>query len=205
MTRDPAEKTRVRLTPDARRAALEEAACACIARGGIRAFTVDKVMAEAGVSRGLILHHFGSMDGLLVAVYTRMYRDSIAALAVPRPGLSPLEALIEALLTPPQFDRAVQGIWLTLWGEVATNPVLTAAHRALYGEYRATVAAALRDEAARNGRTIDAEALAAAFICLMDGIGVQLCVEPQLMTAAMARAACRALLSPHLGPVTAAG
>ncbi len=77
---------KARLSAEDRRALLEDAARTCMARGGIREFTVDKIVAEAGVSRGLITHHYGSMDGLLVAVYSRMYGEWIAAIATPRPA-----------------------------------------------------------------------------------------------------------------------
>lgn len=194
---DAPKKARLRASD--RRALLEDAARACMARGGIREFTVDKIVAEAGVSRGLITHHFGSMDGLLVAVYSRMYGEWIAAIAAPQPGLSRLEGLVEALVSPALFSREVLNIWLTLWGEIANNQVLRAEHRARYSEYRETIATALR-EAAPPGSTIDADMLASAFICLVDGLGVQRCVEPDLLPEAAARATCWAFLAPHLAP-----
>lgn len=197
-------KKKARLSAEDRRALLEDAACACIARGGIRDFTVDKVVAEAGVSRGLITHHFGSMDGLLVAVYARMYGDWLAVMEAPRPGLSRIAAMVEALVSPPLFDRDVLNIWLTLWGEIANNAVLREAHRRLYGDYRASIVAALREAAAANGREVDAETVATAFICLVDGFGVQRCVEPALLTEAEARRACWAFLTPLVGPVEGA-
>lgn len=194
-----------RLTPAERRALIEDAACACMARGGIREFTVDKIAAEAGVSRGLIAHHFGSMDGLLVAVYVRMYREWIEVIAEPRPGLSRIEAIVEALVSPALFRRDLLNIWLTLWGEIANNPVLRDEHRKLYASYRGEIAGALRDEARRNGLAIDADAVASAFICLIDGLGVQRCVEPALLTEADARAACWAFLGPHMGRTAKGG
>jgi AcrR family transcriptional regulator len=190
-------RKKARLTAEDRRALLEDAARVCIARGGIRDFTVDKIVAEAGVSRGLITHHFGSMDGLLVAVYSRMYGEWIAAISAPRPGFSPIEALVEALVSPPLFSRDVLNVWLTLWGEIANNPVLRAEHRARYSEYRETIAAALR-EAAPPGSSMDVDRVASALICLVDGLGVQRCIEPDLLPEAAARSTCWALLSPHL-------
>jgi TetR/AcrR family transcriptional repressor of bet genes len=187
---------KARLSAEDRRALLEDAARTCMARGGIREFTVDKIVAEAGVSRGLITHHYGSMDGLLVAVYSRMYGEWIAAIAAPRPGLTRLEALVEALVSPDLFDRDVLNVWLTLWGEIANNPVLRAEHRARYSDYRASIASALR-EAAQDPQ-LDADTIATAFICLIDGLGVQRCVEPALLSEAAARAACWALLAPYL-------
>lgn len=189
---------KTRLSAEERRALLEDAARACMARGGIREFTVDKVVAEAGVSRGLITHHFGSMDGLLVAVYSRMYREWIAAITAPRPGLTRLEALVEALVSPALFSRDVLNVWLTLWGEIANNPVLRAEHRARYSDYRDSIAAALSEAGSQTG--LDLDTLAGAFICLVDGLGVQRCVEPALLSEETARAACWALLTPHLPP-----
>jgi AcrR family transcriptional regulator len=190
-----APRRKARLTSAGRRALLEDAACACMARGGIRAFTVDKVAAEAGVSRGLIVHHFGSMDGLLVAVYSRMYGEWIAAISAPRPGLGRLEAIVEALVSPALFCRDVQNTWLTLWGEIANNPVLGAEHRLRYAEYRDSIAGALR-EAGVAGAGRDPDTVATALICLIDGLGVQRCVEPALLPEAAARAAFWALLDP---------
>lgn len=43
---------------DVRRSMLIEAATRCLSVGGIGAFTVDRICKEAGVSRGLINHHF---------------------------------------------------------------------------------------------------------------------------------------------------
>lgn len=202
----PAPARKSRLPPEARRSLLEDAARDCIARGGLRDFTVDKVCARAGVSRGLVIHHFGSMDGLLVSLYTRIYRDWIAALAAPRPGFSRIEALVEALVSPPLFDPEALAVWLALWAEVAANPRLRAAHRQLYGDYRATVAAAIAEAAAQAGRDrpVDTEALAEAFICMADGLAVQRCVEPALLPETRARAICRTLLAPLVGPAAPA-
>ena len=197
MTESTLRKTR--LSPADRRAHIEDAACTCMARGGIRAFTVDQVVTQAGVSRGLIAHHFGSMDGLLLAVYRRMYREWIAVIDTPRPGLTPLQSIIEAVVSPDLFDRDVLNIWLTLWGEIANNPVLRDEHRKLYDDYRAIIAAALHKTAAANGRTVDADTVAATLICLIDGFGVQRCVEPALLSEDGARAACWAFLAPHVG------
>jgi AcrR family transcriptional regulator len=194
-------RRRARLSPDQRRAALVAAACACLARGGLRDFTVDKVIAEAGVSRGLIAHHFGTMEGLLVAVYARLYGDWFDGLTAPVPGQTRIAAMIEALVSPRLFDRGVQTVWLTLWGEIATNAALRDEHRRQYAAYRRQVVEALAEAAA--GRPLDAEALATAFICLTDGFAVQRCVEPSLLSEEAARAACWALIGPHLGQVTA--
>ena len=64
-------------------AMLVDAGLACLARGGITAFTIDNICREANASRGLVTHHFGSKDGLLAACYSQMY-DRLTAALQPR-------------------------------------------------------------------------------------------------------------------------
>lgn len=189
-----------RLPSTARRAQLVKAGLVCMARGGIQGFTVDTICEEAGVSRGLIIHHFGSMNALLAAVYAAMYLGSTRPLGPPAPGQTRLAALLEAFFAPEVFNRDEFNIWLTLWGQISINADLRAEHRLQYASYLGEVTGAIADAAAHNGRQVDAEALARAFICLVDGLGIQHCIEPGTMPAAEARAACRALLEPHVGP-----
>lgn len=49
------------------RARIRDAGIACIARNGFAATTVRAVANDAGVSPGLVLHHFGSKEGLRTA------------------------------------------------------------------------------------------------------------------------------------------
>ena len=46
------------------RARIRDAAIACFAEHGVAGTTARKVALAAGVSPGLVIHHFGSMDGL---------------------------------------------------------------------------------------------------------------------------------------------
>ena len=49
------------------RARVRDCAIECFAEHGVSATTVRKIAAAAGVSPGLVIHHFGSMDGLRLA------------------------------------------------------------------------------------------------------------------------------------------
>ncbi len=55
-----------------RRTDMIEATLDCIADLGIQATTVRAVAARAGVSNGLIRHHFTSKANLIAAAYRRM-------------------------------------------------------------------------------------------------------------------------------------
>lgn len=56
-----------RLNDRTAKARIRDAAIACVARYGTAGATVRKVASEAGVSPGLVIHHFGTMDGLRAA------------------------------------------------------------------------------------------------------------------------------------------
>ena len=179
---------RYRRYPSEERAAmLVKAGLACLAEGGITAFTVDNICKKSGASRGLIAHHFGGKDGLLAAVYAAAYAPFIADINAAR-GLS---SVLDQLFSPKYFTRDGLNVWLALWGEVAVNPALQAEHRAHYALFRGVLARAIAAE--RPGA--DAEALAMVVIALVDGLWLELCIAPDLMSASRARALCDAVLA----------
>ena len=175
-----------------RRAMLIEAAARCLSRGGIAAFTVDSICREAGVSRGLINHHFDGLDGLLVEVYkSSLYASVNQHIADARqrraeniawPPEEALVALVRSNFTPAYFSRANLLVWLSLWGEIAVNPRLRAVHRELYDAYRAELAEDIAAVARSRGRVVDAPALARNFIALVDGLWLEWCLDATVMT-----------------------
>ncbi len=187
----------IRLPAADRRAALIGAALACMAEGGITAFTVDRISTRAGVSRGLITHHFGGMAGLLAATYAELYAQVIPTADSLPPEASRLDALLDALFAPEFFNRPALNMWLTLWGAIANTPELTTEHRLQYSRYIKMVAGIIAERAPDSTH---APTLARTFICLVDGLSLQHCIDPPSMPAAAARQACVDFLSPHLAP-----
>jgi TetR/AcrR family transcriptional regulator, transcriptional repressor of bet genes len=189
-----------RLTSEERRAQLIDVGLACLARGGIQEFTVDKICAAAGVSRGLILHHFGSMGGLLAAVYAHIYRETTPEVSDLNPPEARLSALIDGYFAPKAFSRDVLNSWVALWGQIANTPSLREEHQRQYRQYLEDVTDAIAAKAAANGRQVPAESLAKSLICLVDGLCLQHCLDPAVMPADEAAAGCWAFLEPHIGP-----
>ncbi len=187
-----------RLSSEDRRAQLMDVALDGLSRGGIQEFTVDKICAAAGVSRGLILHHFSSMSGLLAAVYARLYRDTTPDLSSLPPD-SRIDALIDGSFAPKAFNRATLNAWVALWGQIANTPALREEHRRQYEAYFAQVSEAIAALAMTKGRKIDARSLAKSLICLIDGLCLQHCLDPEAVPPEAAKDACRAFLAPHLG------
>ena len=195
-----------RKSPAERRRLLIEAAIVCLGEGGTAAFTVDRVCRAAGVSRGLINHHFDGMDGLLAAVYETM-TDPLARTLKTKladSAASPesrLAAVIEWSFAPQAFSGPQLRAWLALWGEISTNDKLQRAHRKRYALYRDGLARAIAEIAAARSRQVEAETLAISLIALIDGLWLECCLDPSLLNPEDAIAACYALLAPRVGDI----
>jgi TetR/AcrR family transcriptional repressor of bet genes len=196
---------------DVRRSMLIEAATRCLSIGGIGAFTVDRICKEAGVSRGLINHHFEGRDGLLIEVYKSSLYASVNAHIVEArqrrvtnadwPPEEALVALVRSNFSQVYFSRANLLIWLSLWGEIAVNPRLQAAHSELYNAYRAELAEDIAAVARSRGRDVDAPALARNFIALVDGLWLEWCLDATVVTPEGAEAAGFEILESRVGPL----
>ena len=194
-----------RETAEVRRASLIAAAWRTLAKHGIAGFTIDTICTEAGVSRGLINHHFNSKDDLLVAVYQTSLQDSFPAHLGPETdGLPPtdrLRLLIDRNFTQSFASPDTLRVWLALWGEIATNPALKTVHRTLYDRYRAALNAEITAIATARNRPTDAPALSRTLIALVDGLWLEWCLAPEILSTDQARTACLRLIEHEIGPL----
>jgi AcrR family transcriptional regulator len=87
---------RTRLTPEDRRAQLLALGVATLADHSIEQLGFERLAAEAGVSRALLFHYFGSKQGLRTEV-VRLARDSMLRASQPDLTLPPLERLEDTL------------------------------------------------------------------------------------------------------------
>lgn len=191
-----------RLTSAERKPALIEAALACLARGGILEFTIDNICKEAGVSRGLITHHFKSKDGLLVAVYRSMYERMLGVLETAPSRKPRLLFILDTTFAPDFFSRDELNIWLALWTEIVNNPALKREHRRQYTRYRRVIEAAFADLAAARGLELDVKALSQMLIAMIDGLGLERCIAPKLLSPRAAKQICISTLERLVGPLS---
>lgn len=70
---------RCRMSPDARKAAILDAATRILMTQSWEAVTVADLLKAIGISKGGFYHHFSSKDDVLAAVVLRLADDSIAA------------------------------------------------------------------------------------------------------------------------------
>ncbi|MCW2792487.1 MAG: Transcriptional regulator, TetR family [Nocardioides sp.] len=88
--------TRTRLTPEERRSQLLDLGVRLLATRSLDELSIDLLAEEAGISRGLLYHYFGSKQAFHEAVVRRAADDLIAQTAPPADG-EPLERLLTSV------------------------------------------------------------------------------------------------------------
>jgi AcrR family transcriptional regulator len=111
---------RTRLTPDERRAQLVALGVAHLADHPLDALTIEELSEQAGVSRALLFHYFGSKQGLHREV-VRTARDSMLHATEPIPELPPRERLHDTLTRIVGFVRDHSGTFYSLVRGVASG------------------------------------------------------------------------------------
>ena len=177
-----------REAPDVRRQALVAAAEAVLAREGVGGASVRTICAEAGVSPGLLRHYFEGVDDLVAAAYEAVSQridaalDAALATAEDTPHAR-LLAYLGASFAPPVLDERLLAAWVGFWSLVKTKPRMAAIHAASYADFRARLEALLADAGARDTRLA-----AIALTATVDGLWLELCLDPATFSPDEARA-----------------
>lgn len=122
---------------------LLNAAEAVVAARGVSALSLDAVAAEAGISKGGLLHHFRSKEALLVALVERMAAemhasfDAVVAAEPPGPGRHSRGVIAWALHRAPERAERDLRIAAALLSAHAHDPRLIDPIRAEHARIRA--------------------------------------------------------------------
>jgi len=202
--------------PEVRRLALIEATIECLKRYGHEGLSIRTISAQAGVSVGLINHHFPNKDELVAAAYRHINSELVAGMqaAVARAGRSPqarLRALLEAWFSAPSLDADALAVWVVFWGLYRHSRLIQRVHRETYQGYvsllRGILAELLpppRGPASRagrrsagggNGAPVDLRLAAIGFTALLDGLWLEWCLEPGTFRPAEAVELCEAWIA----------
>jgi AcrR family transcriptional regulator len=200
-----------REAPEKRRADLVQAAIRCLSEGGMAAFKMERIAAEAGVSLGLLPHYFKGKNELLSEVYRAALYDDVNrkigelddkdAAGTPAARLC---RIVDAIIDPDYLRPANLTVWLALWGEIVVNPELRLAHRALYRNYLKSLAALIGLVAEQRRRTVNATEIARSLQALIDGLFLERALDRRAVEHADFRRASYGFLELHLGKLNAA-
>lgn len=181
---------------DDRRQALVEATIASLKRHGHEGLSVRRIAAQAGVSIGLINHHFPNKDALVAASYRQFSRQLAAGFQAaveraPRAPRARLSAFIEAVFARPNLDPRVLTAWVVFWGLFRQSPEMRRAHRDEGRGYGALPGLLLSDLLKRRARPASRARVATiGLTALLDGLWLEWCLDPKGFRPAEAIALC---------------
>jgi TetR/AcrR family transcriptional repressor of bet genes len=184
-------------TREGRRRELVDAAIVIIAENGLAGATLAKVAAEAGLSAGIVNHHFDTKDALLIETL-RMLSEEFGQgldMALTAAGDEPaagLAAIIDHSFDPLVSDAHHVGVWLAFQTEAHWRSSYTA----LCGDRDRAYMAAIGERIARLGASpADVDVLARAFAGLLDRYWQDILFAEERFDRPAARAACRRFLA----------
>lgn len=194
----------IRETPAVRQQSIIDATMRCIARYSYSETTIDRICAEAKVSRGLINHHFQSKDELMAQTYKRLASDlldvSRAAAAKATGPEDKLDAIIKVCFAAPVFAPKNVKVWLGFWSVAHSDPVIRKAHKELYAGYRQALKKLFDQIAEVRGGTVDSDLAALTLTAVIDGFWLELARDPTSFTAEDALTSCLRVVDTFLPP-----
>ncbi len=190
---NPGEARRPRFQrqlPEQRRAALIAATIECLKRYGHDGLSIRTISAQAGVSVGLINHHFPNKDELVAAAFSHFNRelvDGLVAAAVrAQSPAARLRAFLEASFSPPNLDTDVLAVWVVFWGLYRHSRPIQRVQRETYTGYVRLVRGLLADllgKGTEGGRGrgkggVNLRLAAIGLTAMLDGLWLEWCLEP---------------------------
>ena len=180
-----------RQLPQQRRGALIAATIECLKRYGHDGLSIRTISAQAGVSVGLINHHFPNKDELVAAAFRHFNRELVdglraAAMRVESPPAR-LRAFLEASFSPPNLDADVLAVWVVFWGLYRHSRPIQRVQRETYTDYVRLVRGLLGDllgkaadcgKSGAKGGGVNLRLGAIGLTALVDGLWLEWCLEP---------------------------
>lgn len=185
-----------RVSAAARRQSLIEATLTCLRRYGHDGVSVRRIGAVAGVSPGLINHHFPSTSTLIAGAYQALATSLLESIqgyaqdtsADPRVRL---RRFFQASFAPKLLDPKLFASWLVFWSLAAHSTAVRRVHDRTYGKYRATLESLLRQlRRAAGTPAFRVRQAAIGLTALLDGLWLEASLNGRTFRPAEAVSLC---------------
>ncbi|GLY13611.1 hypothetical protein Kisp01_06270 [Kineosporia sp. NBRC 101677] len=187
--------------PTRGRQVIAEAAVHLVATHGLEGVSVRKVATQAGVSAGLVQHHFPTKQALLLAA---MHQVDAAVQARLEPLVSDrrsASARLRALaleILPLDETRATEArVWLAFIAAAPADPAITQAHAATWQELAEILTRLLTHHHGSDQPELDRATL---LLAGLDGLAVTALAEPQRLPPPRLLALAEQLIGQALSP-----
>jgi AcrR family transcriptional regulator len=170
---------------DARRTEVIEAACRVILRDGVGGASMKAIAKELGTTVGVITHNFADKDELVREALHHVVGDLFDSAVGATEGLSGaerLERMMEEALPTTRARHERWQVWVSFLGEIMGSQALLDDERHQNGRFLEAIRGVLEELKAskRLAPGIDPVREARAAMSLVDGLGLDAILHPQL-------------------------
>ena len=184
-----------------RREQLIEATIDTIAKHGFRKTTLSQVAKRAKLSQGIVNFYFKTKDGLLLETleflaeeYEASWKRAVAARG-PDP-VAALDAIIETDLGREVCNRRKVSVWVAFWGESQSQPQFRRLCSKLSDDYLAQTRELISRILDQGGyHQLDAGAISRGLNAMINGLWLDLMIDPKNFDREAAKRACRNYLA----------
>lgn len=168
-----------RLEPEVRRRMIAEAVLAIAAREGLDRASVRDVAKEAGVSAGMVQHHFRTRDQMLQFACEYMVKrtnehigEQVRALPEPRGVRSILKTVFEEMLPLDEERRVGIRVWMAFLARAVVDPDMEAYMRGTFRNSQRHFTGLLVEARDRGELApgVDPDRAATSLFALVDGL-----------------------------------
>ncbi len=166
---------------------------------GAAGASIRRISAKAGVSIGLINHHFEGVDHLMAAAYGKLaddFRVAIEAKLRASNGTARerLSLFVHETFAPRGMNRRALRAWATFWGLVEDSPPVQAEHRRTHGAMKALLAGMLEQAAEEGDVAMPPAQAALGLVAIIDGLWLNWCLEPDNFSPAEGSKLCEVFI-----------
>ncbi|MBZ9851752.1 transcriptional regulator BetI [Mesorhizobium sp. CA14] len=167
---------------DIRRKELRQAAFAVLEREGIAGATLEKVAAQGGASKGIVLHYLRNKQELFEHAMREanavLCHAVVARLQRARSPMERVDAVIEGDFEEHLFLPPLCHAWLSLCAEVARDEKLARIQKVIHARMRSNLLSSLRGLALPEA----ADEIVLGVTALIDGLWLRLGLQPGSVT-----------------------
>ncbi len=186
-----------------RRIQLLEATIDTVARRGFTDLTLADVADAAKLSRGIVNFYFHSKEELLAETlryltneYEKNWRDAIAGAG--NDPVAKLRMLVEGDFAPQTAGRKHVSVWYAFWGEARWRPEYLRICQEVATQYRNETRGLVEEIVARGTYAdVDADLVARGLNALIDGLWLDLLIDPKAIDRNVAKRCCYSYLAAH--------
>jgi AcrR family transcriptional regulator len=185
-----------RVGAEARRESLIKATIDSVSLYGNEGTSVRRIAAQAGVSPGLINHHFENLEELIGLAYATLSQRWIDVVmrTVEAAGSEPgrrIEAFCAICICPEGDDKKMIEAWMVFWAAILNSSRQSKSQSLLWIYYRQEIGRDLTQLAEKKGvKNLDIERATLGLLAIVDGLWIEKSLNPESFTPAVAIRIC---------------